>query len=305
MFNSSVLDIAIGLVLVYLLISVVLTSVSEAIEGILKTRAKDLERALGELFQGDPTMLRDFYNHPLISGLYLGGYRGTPATDATPAPAGEAPTPAAQAAVPDPAGGGHGNLPSYIPREAFSAAVTDLLKDPRGARLKQALDALATRHGVDPAATRRALENWYDGAMDRASGWFKRRTQVRLFILGLAIARDRQRQFGDHRAISRVQPGGSRGPRPDGAAERGQHAASQASGRRASPGRRERNAVRRRTRMPPPPFRHGSDIARRSIGRGAGCGPRIPPSATPGCATRPASCRRSAFPSAGRIRLSR
>jgi hypothetical protein len=193
MFNSSVLDIAIGLVLVYLLISVVLTSVSEAIEGMLKSRAADLERALGELFQGDQTMLRDFYNHPLISALYLGGYRGTSAIDAA-SPAGQAAAagqpaaPVAQAAVPDPTGGSHGNLPSYIPREAFSAAVMDLLNDPRGDRLKQAVDALAARHGVDPAATRRALESWYDGAMDRASGWFKRRTQVRLFILGLAIA---------------------------------------------------------------------------------------------------------------------
>jgi hypothetical protein len=198
MFNSSVLDIAIGLVLVYLLISVVLTSVSEAIEAILKSRAADLEHALGELFQGNNAMLRSFYEHPLISGLYRGAYRPGPLVAAPVAAAagteGEAAAPAAEAAAPASAAaaapdqGSHGNLPSYIPREAFSAAVMDLLHSKGGEQLQQAVQALATRHGLDPAATRRALEGWYDGAMDRASGWFKRRTQFRLFFLGLAIA---------------------------------------------------------------------------------------------------------------------
>lgn len=180
MFNSSVLDIGIGLVLVYLLISVLLTSISEAIEAVLKTRASDLEKALGELFQGDPAMLRSFYQHPLISGLYLGGYRGPRTTDAS-AAAGKAAAPARKRSD-------HRNLPSYIPRETFSAVVMDLLESKGGQRLKQAVGALAARHGVDPAATRRAVEGWYDAAMDRASGWFKRRTQLRLFIMGLAIA---------------------------------------------------------------------------------------------------------------------
>jgi hypothetical protein len=184
MFNSSVLDIAIGLVLVYLLISVVLTSVSEAIEAILKSRAADLEHALGELFQGNSAMLRSFYEHPLISGLYRGAYRAGPPVAA---PAAEA-APSASAAAAAPDQGSHGNLPSYIPREAFSAAVMDLLHSDGGQQLQQAVQALSTRHGLDPAATRRALEGWYDGAMDRASGWFKRRTQFRLFFLGLAIA---------------------------------------------------------------------------------------------------------------------
>jgi hypothetical protein len=201
MFNSSVLDIAIGLVLVYLLISIVLTSVSEAIEALLKTRASDLEHALSELFQGDPAMLRSFYEHPLISGLYRGLYRrdapgAAPAPDAAAAAANEVepastasePVPQAEAPPPDAAGRGHGNLPAYIPREAFSAAVMDLLDSQGGQRLKQAVGALSARHGIDPAASRREIEGWYDGAMDRASGWFKRRTQFRLFVLGLAIA---------------------------------------------------------------------------------------------------------------------
>jgi hypothetical protein len=197
MFNSSVLDIGIGLVLVYLLISILLTSVSETIEAFLKSRASDLEHALSELFQGDQEMLRSFYEHPLISALYRGLYRREPGKPVTPpaaqgdgdgSAAATETAPRAPAAAPAAMSGSHGNLPSYIPREAFSAAVMDLLESEGGARLKQAIAALSARHGVSPAATRRALEGWYDGAMDRASGWFKRRTQLRLFLLGLAIA---------------------------------------------------------------------------------------------------------------------
>ena len=54
--------------------------------------------------------------------------------------------------------------------------------------MELALHSLAARVGFNPAAKRRALEGWYDSAMDRASGWFKRRTQLRLFLLGLGIA---------------------------------------------------------------------------------------------------------------------
>lgn len=32
------------------------------------------------------------------------------------------------------------------------------------------------------------IENWYNGTMDRVSGWYKRRTQTILFLIGLAVA---------------------------------------------------------------------------------------------------------------------
>jgi hypothetical protein len=169
MFGSAVLDIAIGLVLVYLMLSILLTSISEAIEAIFKTRASNLEHALSQLFQGNEALLATFYRHPLIAGLYSGDY--------TPRP-----TAGTQR--------GSSDLPSYIPRETFAAAIMDLAeRDPAAKQeMERALHSLAARVGFDPAAKRRALEAWYDSAMDRASGWFKRRTQWRLFLLGLGIA---------------------------------------------------------------------------------------------------------------------
>jgi hypothetical protein len=49
------------------------------------------------------------------------------------------------------------------------------------------LSALDHANG-DLAQARRNIEVWFNGTMDRASGWYKRRTQAVLFLLGLAVA---------------------------------------------------------------------------------------------------------------------
>jgi hypothetical protein len=40
----------------------------------------------------------------------------------------------------------------------------------------------------DLPRVRKQIEQWFDGAMDRASGWYKRRTQALLFLIGIAAA---------------------------------------------------------------------------------------------------------------------
>jgi hypothetical protein len=204
MFGSDILDIAIGLVLVYLIFSILMTSVTEAIEALLKSRAGDLEQAIWQLVQGDHDLLDQFYQHPLIYGLYRDDYKSRNPTP-TPAADGTTPTPAPASSMKS---RNFTKLPSYIPREVFSAAMIDILnKMPdKATQLHAAFEAAAPAlsaaidEKLDPvvAATmhanselirkRRALEDWFDGAMDRASGMFKRRTQVRLFVVGLGIA---------------------------------------------------------------------------------------------------------------------
>ncbi|HEX3405946.1 MAG TPA: hypothetical protein VHS81_01815, partial [Caulobacteraceae bacterium] len=76
MLNSDVLEVAIGLVFVFLLLSLIASSAREALEGLLKNRSKSLEAGLVELFDArtQPQLLQAFYDHPLISGLYRGDY---------------------------------------------------------------------------------------------------------------------------------------------------------------------------------------------------------------------------------------
>ena len=107
MFGSSVLEVGIGLILVFLLISLILTAVREAIESLYKTRARDLEQAIAQLLDDqDGTGLRGhLYNHPLVYALFPGGVTPTVFTD----------TGAVESR-------GRRNLPAYIPRETFALA---------------------------------------------------------------------------------------------------------------------------------------------------------------------------------------
>ena len=86
MLNSDVLEVAIGLVFIYLLLSLIASSAREALEGILKQRAQSLEAGLVELFDArtQPQLLQAFYDHPLINALYRGDYALPPKISALP-----------------------------------------------------------------------------------------------------------------------------------------------------------------------------------------------------------------------------
>ena len=115
MFGSSIIEVAIGMIFVYLLLSLICSAVNEIIESKLKNRATDLERGIRELFndvKGDG-IVKDFYNHALIRGLYGGIYNRkikalTNYDYVSPS-----------------------NLPSYIPAGNFAFAVMDILLHPK------------------------------------------------------------------------------------------------------------------------------------------------------------------------------
>ena len=50
MFATSIIEVAIGLIFVYLLMSLICSAANEIIESFLKNRATDLERGIRELF---------------------------------------------------------------------------------------------------------------------------------------------------------------------------------------------------------------------------------------------------------------
>src|SRR2546423_14009456 len=79
MFNSQILDVAFGLIFVYLLLSLICSAANEIIEIALKKRAIDLERGIRELLvpdsdSGTADVVQKLYNHPLINGLFGGLY---------------------------------------------------------------------------------------------------------------------------------------------------------------------------------------------------------------------------------------
>jgi hypothetical protein len=174
MFGSDILDIAIGMVFVFLALSLVCSAASEGIEALLKNRAKNLEKGISELL-GDPKnetkFINALYNHGLVNSLFAGRYedhKGFLSHVTT-------------------------DLPSYIPAESFALAVIDLAENPPTdlklpSNLETALRTFGSSADGDLAKCQASLEQWYNNSMDRVSGWYKRTTQGILFALGLIIA---------------------------------------------------------------------------------------------------------------------
>ena len=209
MLNSETLEVAIGMVFLFLLMSLICTAIKEWIEALLKWRAMDLERAMRNLLADpDGKTTQELYSHPIIYSLFQGTYdaaqlRSSWLTMGT-------------GADKHMRLGARRNLPSYIPTAHFATAFIDFVA--RGATtpgagatapsepgpltidLLRRQAALLPEHlsrtviaGIDYAngdiaKVRKAVEQWFDGAMDRASGWYKRRTQALLFTVGLLTA---------------------------------------------------------------------------------------------------------------------
>ena len=169
--NLPVLDVAIGISFVFLLLSLICTTVNEMIAGIRKSRAAFLDKGITRLLGGNDDIKKLLYKHPLIQSLA-----------------------SSDSAI----------CPSYIPANKFVTAALDLISGKGNA----ANDMAAVRAGIksipnehlqvtlttimdkahdDPAMVQHLLEQWFDENMDRVTGWYKKHTQVWAIILASII----------------------------------------------------------------------------------------------------------------------
>lgn len=165
MFGIESLDVMIGIITIYLIFALACTAIVEAVSTWLNVRSTNLEAALGEFLHGsvedDKAFTDAFFAHPIVQSLSKGS----------------------------------DGRPSYIPPEIVGQVVTGLIHAKEGAstlkqaiadlpgtsednRIKGLLDALHREAGEDIAAFRKLVEYHYDAAMDRASGWYKKKTQT-------------------------------------------------------------------------------------------------------------------------------
>lgn len=215
MLFSDALEVAIGLTFIFLLTSLMMTSLREAIEAVFKTRGEKLRRGFEELLtqqsgalarntgpaarQNTPeqsaaeghgeSAVRAMYQHPLIQGLFRGNYDTAKAQR---------------------------RLPSYIPSRNFAVALIDQVLAGRinaatstaalpgaatpveqlrfaterieNAQVREAMLVAIDHSAGEMARVQASMEAWYDSAMDRVSGWYKRRSFTILFWSGLAAA---------------------------------------------------------------------------------------------------------------------
>jgi len=172
MFGSQVLEVVIGLTLIYLALSIGCSGIKEVIAALFSLRAKTLEKGVRNMLKNGPNdYTTQLFAHPLV-----------------------------QATAPD-----EGQKPAYISARMFSAALFDVVcpADPTQPRTIQSLRASVSQipdtklrttllNMIDSAngdidAARLKVEHWFDDTMARVSGWYKRMAQKIIFVAGLLL----------------------------------------------------------------------------------------------------------------------
>lgn len=165
------IDVAIGLIFVYLTLGLITSALQEIVANFLSSRGKTLRDALLKLLaDGDESseFFQNVFGHALVQGM------------------------------------SRNQLPSYVPSRNFALAIIDTLSQggqlpvfaqveegvaalPPG-RARQSLTVLICEASGDINALKASIADWYDGVMDRLSGDYKRSAQLFALISGLVLA---------------------------------------------------------------------------------------------------------------------
>ncbi len=176
MFGSTVLEVAIGLTFCYGTLALIVSSLQEALAAAFRLRANTLLDGVKTML-GDPRFLalaRAVYAHPLVNPR-------------------EKPSPHRRLPA---------SLPSYIAPAHFAIALVDAVAQTPGQfsrmredieriadpRTRRALLSLYQRAGGDPQRFQEAVAEWFDSAMARVSGAYKRRQLLVSLLLSLLLA---------------------------------------------------------------------------------------------------------------------
>ena len=177
MFGSTIADVVIGLVGTFLAVSLIASALTEALATLIGLRASTLLGGIKKLLN-DPGLnglASALYNHALVNPFSS----GTTASGAKPAA-----------------------KPSYIDAQHFAEALIDGIQRTAGqaatldqaidkiadAQIKATLGALYRRAAGDANAFRDEVAHWFDSAMDRLSGTYKRWTKLITFLVALLAA---------------------------------------------------------------------------------------------------------------------
>ena len=189
MFNSPLLDVAIAMTLVYLLLSLIVSGITEFFNLIFRKRAKFLEKAIAKAF-ADPhnkNWSEKIFKHPLIKSLKAGEKK----------------------------------LPSYISSDIFAKSLIDIIAresladgrthDKTGSKKDnpemsgeiylsfcKATERLTEgdvkdmlrvfiENSTGLESLRKNIETWYNEYMDRVSGWFKKHIKKFTFLFAVLL----------------------------------------------------------------------------------------------------------------------
>ncbi|MBI5650884.1 MAG: hypothetical protein HZC40_10650 [Chloroflexi bacterium] len=159
MFGSTIIEVAMGLIFVYFLLSVICTNINDYVARILRWRSKDLHDGIRTLLN-DPELTNQVWNHALVRSM----------------------------------GGPKAKDPAWIPPNTFALALFDALAPPAGQpsglqSVRQTATALPDGSARDAivsmidaadgkmADARKGVEEWFNRAMDQVSTAYRQRMQ--------------------------------------------------------------------------------------------------------------------------------
>jgi hypothetical protein len=168
---TTIVSFAVSMIFLFLMFSAACSAIQEIVANLLRWRAKTLEKGLAGLFLSD-AFKEGLYKTPLIEGLC------SPNTI-----------------------GALTRKPSYIPSATLAMAVLHLAQEKNmnltgPAAALAATDSLAKTESLLRTILRGSttleeqkakLEDWYNDSMDRVSGWYKRKSHMTLWIIGIVV----------------------------------------------------------------------------------------------------------------------
>jgi len=169
--NWPVVEVVIGLAFFFWLMSVLASAINEAIANVLALRSKGLTRGLTSMLGEEH--VTDFLNTAIVLSQRK-----------TPKPGQTSRRPSRQ--------------PSYLSASLFAEGLQELFGQ-RGAafrldlamvtnqHLRSRLETFADKVDNDSVRFRKELEDWFDATMERVSGWYKRRSHLILFLIGITV----------------------------------------------------------------------------------------------------------------------
>ena len=218
MLGSAMIETAIGLAFVFLLLSLVATGIFESLASLTKLRARFLNRGIENLLFTGSTSVPEkeeapgadsesvnyanmLLQHPFVLSMTKGKYKEGKLQSEE-----DEKRKTKKIAL-----GSVG--PSYMPASVFRKALIDILCEVhkvkqedgelaetlrlklerrssklKGTHLGKVLVTLAHAAEDDDHAFFQEIESWFETGMERVSGWYKRYTQILLFVVGLAMA---------------------------------------------------------------------------------------------------------------------
>lgn len=168
MFDHPIIDVGLGLIFFYVVLSLVASAVQEWIASLCALRSRNLRKGVQNLI-GD-AYAKKVYGHPLVKNLSKDK-----------------------------------KLPSYIAPETLSGVLLEVIAKERNGKsyvthtadeakalvgnisqdhpLKEILEALIDDGEDAASALKERLAGWFDEGMSRVAGWYKRQAKVMIFVI--------------------------------------------------------------------------------------------------------------------------